>query len=172
MSSSKPLLAVVQEIEQHAAVDGWNQPDRVFAVVSTRALVEREPQLAGQLGEADLDGWTPIEQDPVPQGVEELLPGIVWPSEVDGCGVVVERLVLPPEADAAVPQDTEAARAYAADHPDREEVRLALVVLRSGETACALRLRSHDTDEEVLTGPDLVPGLVELLKATMEDPSE
>lgn len=164
------LLGVVQEIEQHASADGWNQPDRVFAVVSTGALISREPHLAAQLGDPDPSGWTPIEQDPVPQGVEELLPGIVWPTEVDGCAVVVERLVLPPEADATVPEDPEAARAYAADHPDREEVRIALVVLRSGDSACALRLRSHDADEEVLTGPDLVPGLVELLKGTLEDP--
>lgn len=166
---TQQLLRVVREVELHASTDGWNQPDRVFAVVSTGELMSKEPQLAASLGDADPQGWTPIEQDPVPQGVEELLPGIIWPSEVRGCAVVVERLVLPPEADAQVPEDPEAARTYAAEHPDREEVRIALAVLRSGETACALRLRSHDQDDEVLTGQDLVPGLVELLRGTLEE---
>lgn len=162
-----PLLRVVREIELHASAEGWNQPDRVFAVVDTAELVEREPQLAASVDATQ--AWTSIEQETVPQGVEQLLPSIVWPAEVGGCAVVVERLVLPPGADDRVPDDPEAARAYAADHPEREEVRIALAVLRSGETACALRLRSHDADEEVLTGEDLVPGLVQLLRATLEE---
>lgn len=161
------LLRVVREIELHASGEGWNQPDRVFAVVDTAELIGREPQLAASVDPSQ--AWTSIEQESVPQGVEELLPSIVWPPEVGGCAVVVERLVLPPGADEQVPEDPDAARDYAADHPEREEVRIALAVLRNGETACALRLRSHDADEEVLTGEDLVPGLVQLLRATLEE---
>jgi len=32
---------------------------------------------------------------------------------------------------------------------------------------CALRLRSHDHDDEVLTGDNLVPGLTEALAHTL-----
>jgi hypothetical protein len=39
---------------------------------------------------------------------------------------------------------------------------------RTGASYCALRLRAHDDDDSVLTGPDLVPGLVELVRATLE----
>jgi hypothetical protein len=31
-----------------------------------------------------------------------------------------------------------------------------------------LRLRAHDDDESVLTGDDLVPGLLELVRGTLE----
>lgn len=162
-----PLLRVVREIELHASGEGWDQPDRVFAVVDTAELVDREPHLAAAVDASQ--PWTSIEQEPAPQGVEALLPSIIWPAEVGGCAVVVERLVLPPEADEQVPEDPQAARDYAAEHPERQEVRIALAVLRNGETACALRLRANDADEEVLTGPDLVPGLVQLLRATLEE---
>jgi hypothetical protein len=32
---------------------------------------------------------------------------------------------------------------------------------------CALRLRSHDVDDEVLVGDDLVPGLADALADTL-----
>jgi hypothetical protein len=41
-------------------------------------------------------------------------------------------------------------------------------VLRDGTRHSALRLRRHDTDDEVLAGPDLVPALAEALAATFE----
>ena len=86
-----------------------------------------------------------------------------------GCAVVVERLMLPPSAEAAVTDldDVEAAQ-QAAAHPDREEVRIAVGVLRDGDRECAVRLRSHDDDRSVLSGRDLVPGLAEALAATLE----
>jgi hypothetical protein len=40
---------------------------------------------------------------------------------------------------------------------------------RTGASYCALRLRAHDQDESVLTGPDLVPGLLTLVQATLYD---
>jgi len=97
-----------------------------------------------------------------------VLAGIEWPAEVAGCAAVVERLVLPPEADADLPVDRGEAADYAASHPDRQEVRIVAAATRAGESFCALRLRSHDDDESVLGGPDLVPPLLELLHATLE----
>ncbi|HET9501237.1 MAG TPA: PPA1309 family protein [Marmoricola sp.] len=169
------LDQVVREIEAHAAGQGWDQPERLFAVVETADLVRREPQLAealgveGEAGAEAPSGYTPVEQESVPEGLEELLTEIVWPPDVAGCAAVVERLVLPPEADDAIPDDPAEARAFAAEHPQRQEVRIVAAVLRSGTAACALRLRSHDDPESVVTGPDLVPALVELLRATLEE---
>ncbi|MGH3414664.1 MAG: PPA1309 family protein [Marmoricola sp.] len=162
------LSAVVRELDRHAAAAGWDRRAQVFALVSTRDLVEREPGLAGGL--ADAGELTPVQQDELPgEELEPLLQRIVWPDSVAGCAAVVERLVLPPEADAEIPADREEAAAFASSHPGRQEVRITAAATRAGETGCALRLREHDDDALVLVGPDLVPGLVEMLRATLED---
>ena len=169
--SHPALLAVVRELELHASELGWDQPARIYALVSTAQLVAQEPGLADALGlDADDDGLTPVEQEPLAEGLdlEGVLAGIEWPEEVSGVAAVAERLVLPPGADGELPEDPAQAQEYAAQHPDRQEVRMVAAALRGGESACALRLRSHDADDLVLTGPDLVPGLLEQLHATLE----
>jgi hypothetical protein len=166
------LSDVVRELELHAAQGGWDQPAQIFALVETTELVRREPALAEALGITDADGGlTPVEQDALPPGqeLEDVLQQIEWPDEVAGCAAVVERLVLPPAADADIPDDRAVAAEYAAAHPDRQEVRIVAAALRSGPTYCALRLRAHDDDGSVLAGEDLVPELVELVRATLEE---
>ena len=166
-----PLSEVVRELEQHAAQSGWDQPAQIFALVETTELVRREPALAEALGIAEAaGGLTPVEQDALPPGqeLEDVLQQIEWPEEVAGCAAVVERLVLPPDADADIPDDRADAADYAAAHPDRQEVRIVAAATRDGESFCALRLRSHDDDQSVLGGPDLVPPLLQLLHATLE----
>lgn len=167
-----PLYDVVRELEAHASAAGWDQTERLFALASTAEMVSREPDLAASLGlhaAPDDESLTPIEQElPAGQTLEEVLGQIAWPVEVVGVAVIAERLVLPPGADENVPDDPAAALEYAAGHPDRQEVRMVGAALRSGESACALRLRSHDADDLVLTGPDLVPGLLMQLHATLD----
>jgi hypothetical protein len=80
----------------------------------------------------------------------------------------VERLVLPPDADAQIPEDPTAAEEFAREHPDRQEVRIVAAATRTGASYCALRMRTHDADDSVLTGPDLVPGLVDLVRSTLD----
>jgi hypothetical protein len=165
------LSDVVRELELHAAQAGWDQPAQIFALVETTELVRREPALAEALGITDADGGlTPVEQDALPPGqeLEDVLQQIEWPGEVAGCAAVVERLVLPPGADADIPDDRSEAAEFAAAHPDRQEVRIVAAATRDGESFCALRLRSHDDDQTVLGGPDLVPPLLQLLHATLE----
>src|SRR5665648_8012 len=58
------------------------------------------------------------------------------------------------------------ALAYLMAHPDRQDVRMAVGVLRSGESWCAVRTRANDDDDAVAGGRDLVPGLVEAVTAT------
>jgi len=167
------LASAVLEIESHIAGGGWDQPGRLYALVETAELVRREPALASAMGldDASAEGsLTPVEQDQLPaeQRLEDTLESIVWPPEVTGCAVVVERLVLPPDADAALPEDPSGAEEFAREHPDRQEVRIVAGVTRAGSSYCALRLRAHDDDQSVVGGADLVPGLIALLDATLE----
>lgn len=170
-----PVLATaVREIEEHAAEAGWDQPSRLYALVPTSDLLAREPGLAAAMGidEASAAGsLTPVEQDhtPVDRSLEEVLERIMWPAEVFGCAAVVERLVLPPEVDGEIPEDPEAAEAFAASHPERQEVRIVAAATRDGSTYCALRFRSHDDATSVVESPDLVPALLELLLSTLEN---
>jgi hypothetical protein len=114
---------------------------------------------------------TPVEQELLAPGrtLEEALGSISWPPGVAGCAAVVERLVLPPGADEQIPDDPKSAEEFAREHPDRQEVRIVAGATRAGATYCALRLKAHDDDQSVVGGADLVPGLLALLSATLED---
>ena len=166
------LAAAVLEIESHIAEGGWDQPSRLYALVETAELVRREPALASMMGLDDASAagsLTPVEQDQLPADRFEIeLASIAWGPEVTGCAAVVERLVLPPDADDAIPDDPAEAAAYALEHPDRHEVRMVVGVTRAGASYCALRLRAHDDDQSVVGGADLVPELITLLGATLE----
>jgi hypothetical protein len=170
------LASAVLEIEAHIAEGGWDQPSRLYALVETAELVRREPALASAMGLDDdsaAGSLTPVEQEQLPPDrFEAALASIAWGPEVSGCAVVVERLVLPPEADDTLPDDPAAAAEYAAEHPERHEVRMVVGVTRGGGSYCALRLRAHDDDHSVVGGADLVPELVALLRATLEPVEE
>ena len=170
------LAAAVLEIEAHIAEGGWDQPARLYALVDTAQLVAREPALAAAMGldSASAEGsLTPVEQDQLSpdRALETVLEQIVWPEDVTGCAAVVERLVLPPDADAQIPEDPTDAEEFAREHPDRQEVRIVAGVTRTGSTYCALRLRAHDDRQSVVGGGDLVPQLLALLGATLEEES-
>jgi len=166
------LATAVLEIEAHIAEAGWDQPARLYALVDTARIVAQEPELASQMGldAAAADGsFTPVEQDALPdQTLEVMLESIAWPSEVTGCAAVVERLVLPPGVDGEIPDDPVAAEEFAREHPLRQEVRIVAGATRAGATYCALRLRAHDDDQSVVDGTELVPGLLDLLRSTLE----
>ena len=101
--------------------------------------------------------------------LESVLEQIMWPEEVFGCAAVLERVVLPPSADAQMPADPGDAERYAAEHPDRQEVRIVAAATRAGSTYCALRMKAHDDALSVVEAPDLVPALLELLLSTLEN---
>jgi hypothetical protein len=153
MAELTALQQVVLEVERHAAKSGWDKPASVFALVDTTDLLQREPQLAALLGieEADPGALTPVEQEPASETLEELLATILWPPEVAGCAVVLEASTDEPGA-----------------APSPGDARIVAGALRSGEGFCAVRQRAHDEDDLVLTGPELVPGLLQLLHATLE----
>ena len=173
--AATPLTRAVLEIDEYAAGLGWDQPARLFALVDTAQLRSQEPGLAAQLGLDSGDAaapLTPVEQDEIPAGapLDEFLGTIAWPDAVAGCALTVERLMLPSSAEASVPEglDDAALSTWVAEHPDRQEVRMTVAVLRDGSRESALRLREKDSPNEVLTGAGLVPGLAEALAATFE----
>jgi hypothetical protein len=166
------LRSVVIEVESHLSAAGWDAPAHLFALVRTRELAAAEPELSVELGivNGSATRFTPVEQelDDQTEPVEQLLARISWPDTVEGVVVVVERVVLPPEAEADVPRDPDAATEYAAAHAAREDVRIAVGALRTGERHCVVRLRSHDFDEALVQGADVVPALVAAVRETLE----
>lgn len=171
------LAESVLEIERHVAEAGWDGPVRVFALVRTQEALLTEPGLAAQLepsvlAAATAQPWhlTSIEQEELPSApdLETLLAGLSWPATVDGMAVTVERVVLPPAAEEAMPDDAGAALEYLLAHPERQDVRLAVGALRGGPSWCAVRMRADDDPQQVGQGPDLVPGLVAAVRSTFD----
>jgi hypothetical protein len=164
------LTRVVIEVERHVAAGGWDQPPRLFALAETTELLRREPGLLPMIGSTDVPAGslTPIEQDALPadRALDEVIAGMVWPDEVVGCALVLERLVLPPTAEESMPEED--VQEWVEKHPQRQEMRIAVAVLRDGTRESALRLRNHDSEEAVLSGPDLVPHLAKALAVTFE----
>lgn len=166
-----PLAIAALDTERHVAAAGWDQPARLFALVLTTSLLEREPHLREQMAPSDLreGALSAVEQEGLPatSSLETLLGRLAWPDDVDGCAFAIERMVVPPAAEAGLPTRAEDAVDALAAHPDRKDVRLLVAVLRGGASICLLRQREHDTDDAVATGKDLAPGLVAALQASL-----
>ncbi len=164
------LPSAAREIEEFVDAAGWDQPAQVFALVPTSRLLAAEPGLADQLDPAA--PLTPIAQEALPaEDLAEALSRIEWPDQVSGCALVQEIVVLPPEAEAELPGEAEAARQAAAEHPERREARLVAAVLRDGGEACVMRLRTSgdDTGGEIVQDPSLAPNLLTALHATFAE---
>jgi hypothetical protein len=188
------LPQVIREVEEFAAVAGWDQPPQLFALVATAELLARQPELGDQVDATC--ALTPVAQEPLPEAdLAEVLAGIVWPATVSGCAVVQEIVVLPPEAEAELgidgvdvmdgldsagggdgepagyaEPDVTRMRRIAAEHPHRREARLVAGVLRDGTAACVLRLRGDsDRPDEIVEHPELAPNLITALRDTLQD---
>ena len=166
------LRAVAREVEDFVSTGGWDQAPQLFALVPTSELLARQPELADQLDQSA--PFTPVAQDAMPDAdLAETLAGIMWPDAVRGCALVQEILVLPPEAEAALPSgagagNSEELRRAAAAHPRRREARLVAAVLRDGSSTCVLRVRgAHADADEVIESPDLAPNLTRALLTTL-----
>jgi hypothetical protein len=186
------IAALAREVEEFVASGGWDQPPQLFALVPTAALLDEQPELAGQLDASS--PLTPVAQESLPDGdLGEALAKVAWPDLVLGCALVQEIIVLPPDAEAdlaGLDADAESLRRAAADHPRRTEARLVAAVLREGDVACVMRLRGGkptvpagveapgpkaakttvDAEgnalDEIIEHPELAPNLLEALKTT------
>ncbi|GLY73100.1 PPA1309 family protein [Actinoallomurus iriomotensis] len=164
----RPLEELVVELERHVAGAGWDAAPRLYALVEAPELHANEPDLARRLGVPDVPGrLAALEQPalPVDKPVDDVLAGIEWPGGVAGCALAVERILLPEGAEDDMPDEDPTG--WAARHPGREDVRLVVGVLRDGSRHSAMRLRGHDSDDQVMSGPELVPALAEALAATL-----
>jgi hypothetical protein len=171
------VAALAREVEEFVASGGWDQPSQLFALVPTEALLREQPELAAQLDPAST--LTPVAQEALPEGdLGEALGHIAWPETVAGCAVAQEIIVLPPDAEQALPDETsgdiDRLRQAAANHPQRTEARLVAAVLRDGPGACVMRLRGASSEadgevavDEVIEHPDLAPNLLEALRNTL-----
>lgn len=196
-AQASSMAALAREVEQFVAAAGWDQRPQLFAVVPTTELLRQQPELAEQLDENS--AWTPVAQEEaLPEGdLAESLGRISWPEMVHGCALAQEIIVLPPDAEAELPDvddPTDAdtvthLRQTAAEHPRRTEARLVAAVLHDGTAACVMRLRGihrnttaapdgnaggtaepdgpDETADELIEHPELAPNLVAALHATL-----
>jgi hypothetical protein len=170
-SHAQHLSAVAREVEDFVSTAGWDQPPQLFALVPTAELVEAQPDLAAQVDAGA--PLTPVAQDALPsEDLAEALAGIMWPDAVRGCAIAQEIVVLPPDAEDALPVgdetgDTDMLRRIAAEHPMRREARLVAAVLRDGTAACVLRIRGIDGADEIVEHPELAPNLTDALLETL-----
>ncbi|MDO5736567.1 MAG: PPA1309 family protein [Propionibacteriaceae bacterium] len=162
------LIACLADIERHVSDGGWDQPARLFALVATKALLEVEPQLKGRVPETMEDALTAVEQDDFAAGVDvlERLEQIFFPESVDGVAIAMERAFLPPKFESEIPTHPEDAAEFVMHHPEKEDVRVVVGVLRDGSRHGLARLVSNPDD--LLGAADLVPGLTEALNRTLE----
>ena len=142
------LANVVVDIEKGAARVGWDHAPSIYALVPT-AMLLADPNLADD-------------------DIEQVLAHLAWPETVPGAALTVERIVVPPEVEDEAPEDPDEALAFISNHPLRTDVRLAVGVMRTGESWCALRTRAFDSDDKVGQGSALVPALVDALRASLE----
>src|SRR3954454_12793601 len=91
--SPDALTRALLETERHVAAAGWDQPPRLFALVRTASVLEREPSLRTQLdagtlaaADADPEHLIAIEQESLPttSNLESLLGNLAWGPDVDG----------------------------------------------------------------------------------------
>ncbi|MFT4044520.1 MAG: PPA1309 family protein [Gordonia sp. (in: high G+C Gram-positive bacteria)] len=188
LSRADALGSALRDALDHVDARGWDQPPEIFALVPTAVLAAEHPQLVDP---ADRSALSVIAQEPLPvasgeephAALEEFLATAAWPPVVEGAAVVLDIVVLPPDArsslDAASGPLTDpdvaasAAVTAARTHPDARTARLAVGVLRDGTRLSLMYLRpgpddDPDAPKELLTHPELATALQEGLARTFD----
>lgn len=179
-SAQLSLRLAVSSLEKDVAQLGWDQSPSLFALVPTKDIF---PQL-----EAEMDGaqakqlraalsenpqhLTAVLQDHLPADLMDTLGHLVFGEDVAGVAVAMERFLVSPQADAEAPQDPKEREKFLLAHPSRQDVRIVAAATRDGNTWCASRARSEDSDDMVAQGDNIVPELLEVLKAMLVSDAE
>lgn len=179
-SAQLSLRLAVSSLEKEVAQLGWDQSPSLFALVPTKDIF---PQL-----EAEMDGaqakqlraalsenpqhLTAVLQDHLPADLMDTLGHLVFGEDVAGVAVAMERFLVSPQADAEAPQDPKEREKFLLAHPSRQDVRIVAAATRDGNTWCASRARSEDSDDMVAQGDNIVPELLEVLKAMLVSDAE
>ncbi|MFB7722871.1 PPA1309 family protein [Nocardia sp. NPDC056100] len=193
--AASALYRCIREVAEYVDGEGWDRPPQMFALVPTVDLVAAEPSLMDQVDEKD--ALTPIAQEPFPEDIngdhpralDEFLATTSWPLAVEGCVLVQQIVVLPPDAEQTLDDAIEplladpdaadsAARQAAVSHPERRDARLFVGVLRDGTALSLLQVRpAEDEDDpfgdlDLRTAPNLAPNLVEAVRQTLDNEPE
>lgn len=172
--ADEALLRVLRDVEAHVARLGWDQPARLFALVSTQMLMDSEPSLAQQVDKPvdDASALSAVEQDGFVLGddLAATMARIAWGPAVSGCALSLERTMVPSEVEAELPLDPVEASQIVANHPSRMDMRLVVGALRDGSHHAIARLAERPT--ELLSGSDMVPGLTRVLESTLVEQVE
>ena len=177
-SAQLSLRLAVSSLEKEVAQLGWDQSPSLFALVPTKDIF---PQL-----EAEMDGaqakqlraalsenpqhLTAVLQDHLPPAdLMDTLGHLVFGEDVAGA---MERFLVSPQADAEAPTDPKEREKFLLAHPSRQDVRIVAAATRDGNTWCASRARSEDSDDMVAQGDNIVPELLEVLKAMLVSDAE
>lgn len=180
-STQLSLRLAVSSLEKDAAQLGWDQSPSLFALVPTQAIfpqleAEMEPTQAEQLRAALSENpqhLTAVLQDHLPPAdLMETLAHLVFGEDVAGVAVAMERFLVSPQADAEAPTDPKEREKFLLAHPSRQDVRIVAAATRDGNTWCASRARSEDSDDMVAQGDNIVPELLEVLKAMLVSDAE
>lgn len=179
-SAQLSLRLAVSSLEKEVAQLGWDQSPSLFALVPTK---DTFPQL-----ETEMDGaqakqlraalsenpqhLTAVLQDHLPADLMDTLGHLVFGEDVAGVAVAMERFLVSPQADAEAPQDPKEREKFLLAHPTRQDVRIVAAATRDGNTWCASRARSEDSDDMVAQGDNIVPELLEVLKAMLVSDAE
>ncbi|MDU4027756.1 MAG: PPA1309 family protein [Varibaculum cambriense] len=179
-SAQLSLRLAVSSLEKEVAQLGWDQSPSLFALVPTKDVF---PQL-----EAEMDGaqakqlraalsenpqhLTAVLQDHLPADLMDTLGHLVFGEDVAGVAVAMERFLVSPQADAEAPTDPKEREKFLLAHPSRQDVRIVAAATRDGNTWCASRARSEDSDDMVAQDDNIVPELLEVLKAMLVSDAE
>ncbi|MGV9857335.1 PPA1309 family protein [Gordonia sp. NPDC003425] len=186
---SDDLGRALRDILDYADPLGWNRPPELFALVPTAFLTAEHPELVDPDDESAL---SPIAQEPLDVAggdepyaqLEEVLATTSWPPVVAGAALVLEIVVLPPDAESDLDSAFEpllgdpaaaesAARTAARAHPESRVARVAVGALRAGPRMALMRLQPDSTEDDaapmkVLTHPQLAATLQEAVAATLD----
>lgn len=170
------LRLAVSSLEKDVAQLGWDQSPSLFALVLTKDIF---PQLEAEMDGAQADQLraalsenpqhlTAVLQDHLPPAdLVDTLGHLVFGEDVAGVAVAMERFLVSPQADAEAPEDPKEREKFLLAHPTRQDVRIVAAATRDGNTWCASRARSEDSDDMVAQGDNIVPELLEVLKAML-----
>jgi hypothetical protein len=146
--SPDDLRAVAREVEDFVSSAGWDQAPQLFALVPTAELLAKQPDLAGSLDQAA--AITPVAQEALPDAdLADTLAGIMWPDAVNGCALAQEIVVLPPDAEAALPTGGADELRRAAASVSQCGYNTALEVVRAGLPALVVPYATPEEDEQL-----------------------
>ncbi|WP_462334174.1 PPA1309 family protein [Varibaculum cambriense] len=179
-SAQLSLRLAVSSLEKEVAQLGWDQSPSLFALVPSKDIF---PQLEAEMDEAQAkqlraalsenpQHLTAVLQDHLPADLMDTLGHLVFGEDVAGVAVAMERFLVSPQADAEAPQDPKEREKFLLAHPSRQDVRIVAAATRDGNTWCASRARSEDSDDMVAQGDNIVPELLEVLKAMLVSDAE